>query len=417
MQVNKVVVILLAATVALAPWYLHAEELQPSSAVNASSTDGGVDGNEAGLYADGTRAISESRWSAAIDLFDRVAQMRGEHAEGAFYWKAYAENEAGQPANALSTCGELRRRYPQSHWLDECGALEIAIRGKSGAPAPPQAEADENLKLLALNLLMQKDREQAVAILAKILSGNQPEELKSRALFVLAQSRSPQAEALISQVAHGQSGAALQIKAIHMMAAAEGRNADDTLADIYQHSTDTQVKRAVLQSYRMTGDSTKLLAASRQETDPDLVRSAVRTLGAMGAVQDLLTLYRETNRRQTKADIINAFSASGGNGIAPLANIAQSDSDAELRRRAICSLGVAGGMSAAPALVSTYQSNADLETRRAAAQALFLANDAHDLVALARTEKNPRLKHYLVQQMSLMHNPEVTQYMQEILDK
>lgn len=412
-RLRRAVLILVAAAVAAAPWRLHALELQPAPAAGAS----GASVDDAGLYADGTRAINQSHWSDAVSLFDRVAGMRGEHAEGALYWKAYAENKEGQPAAAMSTCAELRRLYPHSRWLDECGALEIEIRGRSGDPVPPQAEADENLKLLALNALMQQDQAQAVPILAKILTGNQSEELKSRALFVLAQSSSPQAQELIGQIAQGQSGSALQIRAIRMVAAAQGRSADDTLAGIYRHATDAQVKRAILQSYLITGDSSKLLAAARQETNPDLVRTAMQTLGAMGAGQDLLTLYRATNSAQTKADIINAFIASGHNGIAPLTTIAQSEPDPELRRKAIRNLGIAGGLSVAPALVSAYRSSSDAETKRAAAQALFLANDAHDLLALARAEKNPEMKQYLVQQLSLMHNQEATQYMLEILNR
>jgi len=413
MKTRGVLVIFLAAAATVATGNLHATEAQPLPAANGS----GAATDDATLYADGTRAVNESRWSDAIGIFDRVAQMRGEHADGALYWKAYAENKQGQPANALSTCGELRRRNPQSRWLGECGALEIEIRGKSGDPVAPQAEADENLKLLALNALMQQDQAQAVPILEKILSGNQSEELKSRALFVLAQSQSPQAETLISQIAHGQSGPALQIRAIRMVAAAQGKHADDTLADIYEHTTDAQVKQAILHSYLITGDSAKVLAAARQEKDHELVQTAVHTLGAMGAVQDLMTLYRGTNDSETKAAIINSLIASGHKGISPLTEIAQSEKDPDLRRKAIRNLGIAGGMSVAPALVSTYQNNTDAETRRAAAQALFLANDAHDLVALARAEKNPDLKQYLVQQLSLMHSQEATQYMLEILNK
>jgi HEAT repeat protein len=413
MKIKGAVVIFLAAIFSIAPWSVRAGELQPSPAANGGAASVG----DAGLYADGTRAINESRWSDAVGIFDRVAQMRGEHAEGALYWKAYAENQEGQQASALNTCGELRRRYPQSRWLAECSALEIEIRGRSGDPVPPQAEADENLKLLALNALMQQDQAQALPILEKVLSGSQPEEMKRRALFVLAQDSSPQAEALMNQIAHGQSGPALQIEAIRMLATAQGGRADDTLADIYQHATDPQVKRSILQSYLITGDSTRLLTAARQETNPDLVRAAVRTLGTMGVAQDLLTLYRGTNSAQTKADIINAFVASGRNGIAPLTSIAQSEPNPDLRRRAIRNLGIAGGMSVAPALVSTYQSSTDMETRRAAAQALFLANDAHDLVTLARAERNPEMKQFLVQQLSLMHSQEATRHMLEILNR
>jgi len=411
MKVKVFSAIFLSAVLMFGRWPMRAAALRPLSAGEGAAT-----GDDASLYAEGTRAINESRWSDAAGLFNRVAQLHGEHVEGALYWKAYAENKEGQSANALNTCAELRKAYPKSKWLDECGALEIEIRGRSGHPVSPQAEPDENLKLLALNALMQQDQAQAVPILQKILSGNQSDELKSRALFVLAQSNSPQAQALIDQTAQGQSGPALQIKAIRMMAT-QGKSAVAPLASIYQHSSDVQVKRVILQSYLVAGDPSKLLEAARQETNPELVKTAVHTLGAMGAWQDLLTLYRASNNAQTKADIINSLIPAGHNGLSALSEIAQSEQDPDLRRKAIRNLGISGGMSVAPALVSTYQKNTDVETKRAAAQALFLANDAQDLVALARAEKDAEMKQYLVQQLSLMHDQEATKYMLEILNK
>lgn len=410
---NKLLVaVALAAVCSVAPWSLYAEIWQP-----APAADGAAGSDDASLYANGTRAINESRWQDAVGLFNRTAELRGEHAEGALYWKAYAENKEGQQASALNTCGELRQRYPKSRWLEECGALEIEIRGKSGDPVAPQAESDENLKLLALNALMQQDQKQAVPILERILTGNQSEELKSRALFVLAQNQSPEAQALIGKIARGESGPTLQIKAIRMLAAAEGKRAGDMLSDIYVHTTDPDVKRVVLQSYLVSGDSDRLLAVAKQESNAELVRTAVHTLGAMGAGADLLALYRASNSAETKADIINSLIASGHNGVGPLSEIAASEQNAELRRKAIRNLGIAGGSSVAPTLVAMYQKNSDEETKKAAAQALFLANDAHDLVALARGEKDMEMKKYLVQQLSLMHSQEATEYMLEILNK
>ena len=298
-----------------------------------------------------------------------------------------------------------------THWRSKSGA-RVATR------CHYKGESDENLKLLALNALMEQDQVQAVPILQKVLTGNQSEEVKSRALFVLAQSHSPQAVALVNQIAQGQSGPALQIKAIRMLAGAQGKSADDNLASIYQHTSDAQVKRVILQSYLITGDSREAArsGASGDESGTQ-VKTAIHTLGAMSAGPDLLTMYRATNNAQTKADIINALIAAGHNGVSPLTEIVQSEQDADLRRKAIRNLGVAGGMSVAPALVTTYQKNTDVETKRSAAQALFLANDAHDLVMLARSEKDAEMKQYLVQQLSLIHSQEATQYMLEILNK
>ena len=211
--------------------------------------------------------------------------------------------------------------------------------------------------------------------------------------------------------------AARQVSRAASLPSQPGKSAVAPLASIYQHSSDVQVKRVILQSYLVAGDPSKLLEAARQETNPELVKTAVHTLGAMGAWQDLLTLYRASNNAQTKADIINSLIPAGHNGLSALSEIAQSEQDPDLRRKAIRNLGISGGMSVAPALVSTYQKNTDVETKRAAAQALFLANDAQDLVALARAEKDAEMKQYLVQQLSLMHDQEATKYMLEILNK
>lgn len=74
-------------------------------------------------------------------------------------------------------------------------------------------------------------------------------------------------------------------------------------------------------------------------------------------------------------------------------------------------------MAEAPTLVAAYKKYTDPETKKAVVQALFLAGDSHDLVELARGEKDPSLKQEIVQQLSIMHDKEATDYMVEILNK
>jgi thioredoxin-like negative regulator of GroEL len=372
---------------------------------------------EDALYSEGTRAINDGRLAQAESIFTNIAQQHGARAEAALYWKAYAENKQGNATRALETCRQLEQAYPHGSWSNECGALEIEIRGKSDAPVAPQAEQDEDLKLLALNSLMQQDESRALPIIQQILNSDKSEKLKSRALFVLAQDPSPQAQALLGQVARGQQNPALQRKAIEMLAVGRGKQAADTLAAIYRESTNDEVKKAILHAYLIIGTPDPVAEAARHETNPELVRTAVHTLGAMGGTSQLLALYHDTNSAETKAEIINGLIPAGQKGGDALSSIATSEQDPELRRKAIRTLGIAGGMSAAPALVATYKKNADPETRKAVAQALFLAGDSHDLVELARAEKDPGLKQSLVQQLSLMHSKEATDYMLEILNK
>ncbi len=396
---------------------LSAGALCAESPLPALSDNAAVKSKEDALYSEGTQAINDARWAQAEAIFANIAQQHGARAEAALYWKAYAENKQGNATRALETCSQLRQAYPHGSWINECGALEIEIRGKSDDPLPPQAEQDEELKLLALNSLMQQDEARALPIIQQILNSDKSEKLKGRALFVLAQDQSPQAQALLGQVASGERNPALQRKAIEMLAVARGKQSAETLAAIYRQSTNDDVKTAILHTYLVIGTPDPLVDAARHESNPELVRTAVHTLGAMGATSQLLALYHDTSSSETKADVINGLIPAGEKGAEALGNIAGSEQDRELRRKAIRNLGIAGGMSAAPTLVATYKKNEDPETRKAVAQALFLAGDSHDLIELARAEKDPGLKQSLVQQLSLMHSKEATDYMLEILNK
>jgi thioredoxin-like negative regulator of GroEL len=369
------------------------------------------------LYSEGTRAINDAHWSQAESIFRNLASQHGAHAEAALYWEAYAENKQGNAARALEICAELRHAYPQGNWVKECSALEIEIHGKSDDPVPPQAEQDEELKLLALNSLMQQDEAHAVPVIQQILNSGKSEKLKERALFVLGQDQSPQAQALLGQVASGERNPGLQQKAIQMLAVTRGKQAAETLANIYRQTTNEEVKNTILHAYLIIGTPDPLVEAARHESNPQLVRTAVHTLGAMGATSQLLTLYHDTSNPEVKAEVISGLIPAGQKGADALGSIAGSEQDPELRRKAIRNLGIAGGMSAAPALVATYRKNPDLETKKVVAQALFLAGDSHDLVELARAEKDPVVKRSLVQQLSLMRSKEATDYMLEILNK
>src|SRR3984885_15734201 len=226
---------------------------------------------EEALYSEGTRSINDAHWAQAESIFSNLASQHGARAEAALYWEAYAENKQGNAARALEICAELRHAYSKGNWVKECSALEIEINGKSDDPMPPQAEQDEELKLLALNSLMQQDEAHAVPIIEQILNSDKSEKLKERALFVLGQDQSPQAQALLGQVASGERNPALQRKAIQMLAVTRGNQAAETLANIYRQSTNAEVKKSILHTYLVIGAPDPLVEAARHESDPELV--------------------------------------------------------------------------------------------------------------------------------------------------
>lgn len=373
------------------------------------------DTREEQLYSDATRAINEGRWSDAEPLLEQVMNLKGRRADAALYWKAYVGNKEGRSAAAVEDCAHLRQNYPQSNWLKDCSALEIEIRGRSGSPVAPQAEQDEELRLLALNSLMQGGNTNALPILQQILEGQHSERLKERALFVLAQDQSKQAKDLLGQIVRGEKDPNLQIKSIRLLAAAQGDASAELLAGIYGKSSDVAVKKAVLDAYLVMNEPEKLAQAAQHESDPQLAHHAVNELGAMGAVSRLSDIYKSTSSKEVKSSIINAYVASGSKGADALGAIAASEQDPELRRKAIRNMGVSGGSASFPTLLSIYAKNSDEETKKAVTDALFVAGDAHDLVALARSEKDMSAKKNIVNKLAVMHDKEATDYMMELL--
>jgi hypothetical protein len=178
---------------AFAPLAVSAQ-VGPAQSFSASTALSGMQGptaassaQDSGLYEDGMRAITDGRWPDAEAIFTKVATQHGQHFDGALYWKAYAQNKQGQGNAALGTCAELRSEFSTSNWVHECGALEIEIQAKAGKPVEPKVWSDDDLKLLALASLMQRDEAQALAQLQEILSGDASEELKKKAMFILGQ--------------------------------------------------------------------------------------------------------------------------------------------------------------------------------------------------------------------------------------
>src|SRR5947207_2003471 len=168
-------------------------------------------------YSAAEQAMNDGNYAQAAKLFGALASAKGRRADAALYWKAYAQNKQGLRNDALTSIAELRRTYSQSRWLNDASALEVEIQGQQGRLPNPDNQSDEEIKLLAINALMQSDEERAIPMLEKILSGNSWPKLKERSLFVLSQSGSSKAKEVWGQIARGQQHPELQRKARHYL--------------------------------------------------------------------------------------------------------------------------------------------------------------------------------------------------------
>ena len=367
------------------------------------------------LYDEGREALDDDRYDTAESKFGELATMNGPQTDAALYWKAYAQNKRGKRDAALASVADLNRRFPQSRWAKDAKALEVEVRQSSGQPAHPEKQADDDLRLLAIQGLMNSDPERALPLLEKVLQGSGSPKEKDRALFVIAQSGSPKAQEILLRVARGQSNPELQRKAIQSVGLYGGDESRKALADVYRSAQDPSVKRAILQSYMLSGSRELLFSVAKTEKDDELRREAIRQLGLVHAPSELGQLYQSENSRENKEAILQAYFLSGD--ATKLIEIAQSDKDPELRRAAIRNLGLIGSPQAGDALQQIYQRDTNRENREQVLNALFIQGNAKAIIAIARAEKDPELKKAAVSKLSLMGSKEATDYLMEILEK
>ena len=306
------------------------------------------------LYDQGREALDEDQFREAERSFTELVKLNGPQTDAALYWTAYAQNREGKKEAAIGTIGELKKRYPQSRWKKDGEALEIEVRSTTGSKANPEAQNDEDLKLLALQGLMNSNPDKAIPLVEGILNGAGSPRVKSKALFVLAQNGSPQAEQVLGKIARGQSNPDLQRKALSYLATFGGKGAGKILAEVYTSSSDPEVKRAVIRSYIISGDREQLAALAKNEPNPELRKEAIRNLGITGGQAELQSMYAKETDRGVKEEILNAY---------------------------------------------------------------FIGGDAKGLIAVARTEKDPELKKKAVEKLSLMGSKEANEYLMELLQK
>ncbi len=365
------------------------------------------------LYDDGRGYLDEGDYGDAAKKFSELAQLAGPQTDAALYWKAYADNKMGKRDEAMASIADLKKRFPQSRWKKDAEALEIEMRQGTGHPVNPDSQSDDDLKILALQGIMNNDPSRGIPLLQKYLAGSANPKDKSKALFLLVQSGSPQAQDMLATIARGQSNPELQRKAVEYLGMTGGKNSGKLLNEIYFSTSDIDVKRAVLRSYMMSNNQEQVLALAKKETNDSLKRDAIRQLGMMGDKADLQSLYQSETSTDTKKEVLQALFLSGDS--ARLSELALSEKNPELRKAAIRSLGLMGAKD--PSLQAIYAKETDRGVKEEIMNAYFLGGNAGALVAVAKTEKDPELKKVAVSKLSLMNSKEGNEYLMELLQK
>ncbi|MSV27584.1 MAG: hypothetical protein EXQ52_02405 [Bryobacterales bacterium] len=371
--------------------------------------------SEDGRYREGTRLLDERKWERAVDVFSGIVSRGGSRSDGALYWKAYALHKLGRRPEAQAALADLAKSYPASGWLNDSKALSVEISQASGQPVSPESQDDDELKLIALNGLVNSDPERAVPLIEKLLMGSHSPKMKERALFVLAQSGSVKGRETLTQIARGKSNPDLQLKALRYLGTAmKGKESRQVLGEIYSSATSVEVKREILRGFVANGDRERVVNAAKTEASPELRRDAIRLMGEMRADVELWQMYQGA-APDIKQEILRAM-AGGGNSD-KLLEILKTDKDSKLRLEALRALQRRDAAKNGESIAALYPGEADAEVKKEILRTMARQNNVKILVELARKETNPALKREAVQNLSRMKSKEAADFLLEVLNK
>lgn len=354
------------------------------------------------LYQQGQRALDAGDYAKAIAAFSEVSKSGASDADAGLYWKAYAELRAGRAMDARRSLEQFQKQHPQSRWSKDAQALKLDVDSALGkAPRPERAE-DEDLKLYALDGLMQMAPAKALPILRKFLAGDHSPRLKERALFVASQSDLPEAHRLVLDATRDSKDPDTQRRAIQMLGMTDDKDLLKELVAIYRDSSDVRVKRAVLDAWMTADDKASVLAVARSEKEPTLRRQAVNLLGAMDAVPELEEMLRAEKDAGVRRGILEAFMVADHE--AGLLAVAKGDADPALRRHAVHMLGAAD---AGEALRGLLRTETDTAVRRAIMEGFMAAGDSEGLLEAARSEKDPAVRRTAIQMLGALDHDDL----------
>jgi hypothetical protein len=373
--------------------------------------------SERSFYDRGMSALSQKQYEQAIMRFDQAIALKGTRADGAMYWKAFAQYKLGRGSDATATLNELQKQFKESKYTKDIKTLEAEIKRSAGQPVRPENEDDEDLKLLAIQSLQNSDPERAIPLLEGVLNSAGSLRLKDRALFVLATSTQPQAHAILVNIAKG-GNPDLQLKAIRYLAqgSRSGRNAtsNQELMDIYKSAQSDDVKRAVLQAFGSSGDRTAIVSLMGGTNVVDLRREGINQLGNAQAGPELWAMYQSETDKALKGSILSALANMGAYD--KIVEVAKTEKDDELRRRAIRSLGNMRADRSGAALSEIYGSLSDVADKKAVISGLSNQNNAEAMIAIYRKESNFEIKKQIVSSLGNMPKNEAAKaFLLEIL--
>lgn len=427
------------------------------------------------IYRAARRALNESQYRQAIELFEQSLDEEPEYSSEALYYQALAYYRIGGRSNydrAYSKLNQQRARYPDAASSGDAEELMVRIEGELARRGDAQAaerlaregermeqaslarERERNsqsdvererqhehqerivqeadIKAMALHALIQADPEKAIPYLTKVLQNRTPEtaELREQAVFILGQHESDQTLDLMLDVVRNDPEPDVKAQAAFWLTQVnDPRAIDATISILEDPNLDEDLKGQALFALGQTDDprAGQILRdyASRSDVDPEIRGMAVHGLAQHPSPENaalLKQMFNDVDDPEVREQILFALTqmpdAVDGDWL--LAIFADESEDDETREMALFMASQTGNVDAS-VLSQMYDSAGDnIEMKQHILFTLTQIDSeaAFDkMLQIARSEEDPELREHAIFWIGQSGDPRAQDVLLEILDQ
>ena len=325
------------ASASTARWHGNLGHIPPAPAAFA------VDDPADSLYRAARAALADGDYSHAAELFRRIAESfpKSAYAGTALYYEAFALYRSGESADlrrGLVALRQLTSIHPTSpthgnavmlhtrictalaRQGDESCTISIVQTAESASTPCTTANDDNNVRIAALNGLLQMGGDRALPILRKVLARRDAcsLELRRKALFLISQQATRESTDLLLSTAREDPNGEVRGQAVFWLSQVQDDRVVDMLDSMVVHGVDDAVREkalfALAQQHAHRGLVALRVVAQREDMPSDLRDKAVFWLGQSDGPESatfLKDLFARTIHESVKEKILLSLSQHG----------------------------------------------------------------------------------------------------------
>jgi len=412
------------------------------------------------LYRAARDAMSRGDYNGAASLFQRIVAQypNASVADESMYYQAFALYRVGGSEKlkaAKDVLAKLKTKYPKfatsdaaslrtricgelARQGDEACAAEVAEAARKVNPASPSTRAssdcprddDDDVRVEALNALLQMDAERAMPILRQVLERRDPCSvvLRRKAVFLVSQKRTTGTADLLLKTARTDPDSEVRQQAVFWLSQVPDERAVDMLEEILRNSKDEELQNKALfaLSQHRSGRGSAILRefAGREGASRELRGQAIFWLGQRASTENndfLRSLYGRLNDDELKDKVLFSLSQRRGMGNEKwLMDIAVNSRETiELRKKALFWAGQSGvGI---PEIIPLYARLTDREMKE---QVIFVLSQRGNnsaavdkLMDIARNERDSELRKKAIFWLGQSRDPRVQQFLLDMINR